>query len=77
MSPFSHIRLSVAGFCEGGPASIPDHVGFLVDNVALGQVFSGNFFSPASSYSTNRSIFINHPVIDAIYVVSIRYWKRR
>jgi hypothetical protein len=33
-------------------------VGFVVDKVALGQVFSDNFGSPADSYSTDCSTII-------------------
>jgi hypothetical protein len=36
-SPASH---------RGGPGSIPGHVGFVVDKVALGQVFSERFCFP-------------------------------
>jgi hypothetical protein len=34
------------------------HVGLMVDKVALGQVFSENFFSPANSHSTKCSILM-------------------
>jgi hypothetical protein len=39
------------------------HVGFVVEKVALGQVFSKYFGSPAGSYSTECStlIIIYHP----------------
>jgi hypothetical protein len=48
---------------HGGPGSIPDHVGFVVDKVALGQVFSEYLVSPANYHSTDSSklIIIYHP----------------
>jgi hypothetical protein len=37
-------------------------VGFVVDEVAPGQVFSEYFGSPANSHSTNRyTLIIHHP----------------
>jgi hypothetical protein len=46
------------------------HVGFVVDKVAMGQVFSEYFCSPANSHSTDCSKFIiiirgwyNRPII--------------
>jgi hypothetical protein len=40
------------------------HVGFMVDEVALGQFFPSTSVSPASSHSTSCSVFINHSIID-------------
>jgi hypothetical protein len=39
------------------------HVGFVLEKVALGQVFSKYFGSPANSHSTDCSTFITvyHP----------------
>jgi hypothetical protein len=37
-----------------------NHVGFVVDKVALGQVSSEYFVSPANSHSTDWSTFISY-----------------
>jgi hypothetical protein len=54
----------VAGFPPRRPGFDPGsgHVGFVVDKVALGQVFSEYFGSPANLHSTNCSTitFIYH-----------------
>jgi hypothetical protein len=42
----------------------PDHVGFVVDKVALGQAFS-EYFGFYFCHSANCSILINHRIIDA------------
>jgi hypothetical protein len=40
------------------------HVGFVMDKVAVGQVFSEYFVSPANFHSTDCSTFIiYHPVL--------------
>jgi hypothetical protein len=37
-------------------------VGFVVDEVTLGQIFSGTFVSPANHHSTDcPTLIINHP----------------
>jgi hypothetical protein len=41
-------------------------VGFVVDKVALGSVFSSTSLSHANSHYTNCSIFISSPIIDAV-----------
>jgi hypothetical protein len=46
------LRLLVAGLLARRPLFVPRsvHVGFIVDKVALGQVFSEFFISPAVSF---------------------------
>jgi hypothetical protein len=43
-----------------------DHVGFVVEEVALGRIPLSASVSPANSHSVNCSTVIRHPVIDAI-----------
>jgi hypothetical protein len=49
----------VAAFPPQRPGFEPKsgYVGFVVEKVALGQVFSEDFGSPANSYSTDCSTF--------------------
>jgi hypothetical protein len=42
------------------------HVGFVVDKMALWNVFFEYFTFPANSHFTDCSIFINHPITNAI-----------
>jgi hypothetical protein len=58
------LRQSVSSLSSGRGSSKGD-VGFMVDNVAMGQVSSITSASPVNSHSTNFSIQIGHPIIDA------------
>jgi hypothetical protein len=41
-------------------------VGFVVDEVALGQAFPGDFGCLVDFHSTNRSVFVNHFIVNVI-----------
>jgi hypothetical protein len=63
----SQLRWLAAGFPQRRPGFQPGsgHLGFLVDKVALGHVFSKYFGSPAN-YSNDCStlIIVHHPGMD-------------
>jgi hypothetical protein len=59
-----------SGFLTGGPGSIPDHMGFVVDKVALGRVLPEYFgVFTANSHCIKCSTFVDHSVMD--YIVSM------